>query len=148
MSSTKIGDEFLRVPKLDVAGANWVIYKDRFLWSIDARGYLDHIDGSETEPVNPVNRTASVPLTPEEEAEVAEWKKSLKAWKQGEAIVKQQIAGSRGSRVEEVTESLETRRSYCQATNRWNDSGLTVHEDPWAWYCQGDLGSPVKRLPE
>lgn len=92
--SMKIGDEFLRVPKLDVAGTNWVIYKDRLLWSIDARGYLHHIDGSEKEPVDPINRTISSPLTQEQEAEEVEWKKLLKAWKQGEAIVKQQIAGT------------------------------------------------------
>ena len=46
-STTKLGDEFLCVPKLDVTGTNWVIYKDRFLWSIDAHGLLEHIDGSE-----------------------------------------------------------------------------------------------------
>jgi hypothetical protein len=39
MSSTKIGDKVLRIPKLDVAGSNWVIYKDRFTWSIDARAH-------------------------------------------------------------------------------------------------------------
>ena len=34
-STTKLGDDLLRVPKLDVAGINWVVYKDRFLWSVD-----------------------------------------------------------------------------------------------------------------
>lgn len=36
----------MKVPMLDIAGLNWVIYKDRFLWSVDARGLLDHVDGS------------------------------------------------------------------------------------------------------
>ena len=31
-STTKLGDEFLCIPKLDVAGINLVVYKDRFLW--------------------------------------------------------------------------------------------------------------------
>ena len=44
--STKLGDEFLRIPKLDVSGTNWVIFKDRFTWALDARGILDHIDGT------------------------------------------------------------------------------------------------------
>jgi hypothetical protein len=95
MSTTaKLGDEFLRVPKLDVAGTNWVIYKDHILWSINAHGYLEHIDGSETEPVDPINRSSGAALSADELTAEAEWKKSLKAWKQGEAIVKQQIAGT------------------------------------------------------
>ena len=56
MSSIKLGDSLMKVPTLDVAGLNWVIYKDRFLWSIDARGLLDHVDGSTTEPERPVLR--------------------------------------------------------------------------------------------
>ena len=31
-TTTKLGDDFLRIPKLDVSGSNWVIFKDRFLW--------------------------------------------------------------------------------------------------------------------
>jgi hypothetical protein len=46
-STTKLGDEFLYIPRLNVAGINWVVYKNRFLWSIDARGLLDHLEGSE-----------------------------------------------------------------------------------------------------
>jgi hypothetical protein len=41
----------MRVPKLEVGGTNWVVYKDRFLWSIDACSLLEHVDGSEQEPV-------------------------------------------------------------------------------------------------
>ena len=53
-TSTELGDEFLRIPKLDVSGSNWVIYKERFTWSLDTRGIVDHIDGSSNEPANPV----------------------------------------------------------------------------------------------
>ncbi|KIM37950.1 hypothetical protein M413DRAFT_30597 [Hebeloma cylindrosporum] len=35
------------------SSTNWVIYKDHFLWAIDTRGHLDHIDGSTKELVNP-----------------------------------------------------------------------------------------------
>ena len=34
--ATKLGDDLMKVPKLDVGGVNWVIYKDRFLWAVDA----------------------------------------------------------------------------------------------------------------
>ncbi|KAJ6521626.1 hypothetical protein DFH09DRAFT_1097612 [Mycena vulgaris] len=30
-TSTRLGDDFLRIPKLEVTGTNWVIYKDRFI---------------------------------------------------------------------------------------------------------------------
>ena len=107
MSSTfaKLGDDLMKVPKLEVGGANWVIYKDRFLWSIDARGLLEHVDGSVGEPAYPVkpkmvpkasgsSEMVATALTKDEEKLVEEWTKELKIWKQGEVIVKQQIAAT------------------------------------------------------
>jgi len=86
---------------------NWVVYRDRFLWSVDAQGLLEHVDGSEREPVCPV-KPRMVPrkdsegndtrdlvqalYTQEEERSIKKWKSELKGWKQGEAVVKQQIA--------------------------------------------------------
>jgi hypothetical protein len=90
--STKIGYEFLHVPKLDVAGTNWVIYKDCFLWSVEACGLLEHIDGSISEPEDPLDRTVSMAFSQAELAIEEEWKKSVEIWKQHEAIVKLQIA--------------------------------------------------------
>ncbi|KAG2154127.1 uncharacterized protein EDB93DRAFT_1102291 [Suillus bovinus] len=52
-SSIKLGDDFLHVPKLIVDGENWMTYKDRLLWSIDARGFLGHLEGTEKKPVDP-----------------------------------------------------------------------------------------------
>ncbi|KAG6912993.1 hypothetical protein DXG01_010521, partial [Tephrocybe rancida] len=93
MSSTKLGDDFLRIPKLDVSGTNWVIYKDRLMWSIDARRLLEHINGTAEAPPDPIsNRGPNIVLNEAETALDVQWKKDLKAWKQGEAIVKQQIA--------------------------------------------------------
>jgi len=43
----KLGDDLMKVPQLNVAGTNWVVYKDRFCWAIDAQGLLEHVDGSE-----------------------------------------------------------------------------------------------------
>jgi hypothetical protein len=95
-STTRLGDEFLHVPRLDVAGINWVVYKDRFLWSIDARG-LDHLEGSEEEPTDLIDATIRSGLTALSEAQAfvdSEWRKAVKEWRQGEAVVKQQIAGT------------------------------------------------------
>ena len=93
-SFSKLGDDLMKVPKLEVGGANWVIYKDQFLWSIDARGLVEHMDGLESEPECPVQPADKLPLTKDEEKEMKEWKKELKHWKQGEAIIKQQIAAT------------------------------------------------------
>jgi hypothetical protein len=95
--STKLGDEFLRVPKLDVSGTNWVIFKDRFTWALDARGILDHIDEPPSaEPVDPIPDAdrKKGPLDADQEKLDKEWKKEVKEWKQAEAIAKQQIASS------------------------------------------------------
>ena len=107
MSFAKLGDDLMKVPKLEVGGANWVIYKDRFLWSIDARGLLEHVDGSASEPTHPVTPRI-LPKTPDsggeveiqvtvskdDEKKLEDWSRELKLWKQGEAIVKQQIAAT------------------------------------------------------
>ena len=92
----------MKVPKLEAGGANWVIYKDRFLWSIDARGLLKHIDGSDREPIclvkprytskidasgNDTSIMVQIPFMADEEKEIKEWKVELKEWKQGEAVV-------------------------------------------------------------
>ena len=80
-----------------MAGINWVVYKDRFLWSVDTRGLLDHLEGTEKEPTDPIDAAARVAGKPLNEAQMlaeAEWKKAVKEWKQGEAVVKQQITGT------------------------------------------------------
>ncbi|RDB30296.1 hypothetical protein Hypma_007134 [Hypsizygus marmoreus] len=96
MTSTKLGDDFLRVPKLDVSGSNWVIYKDRFLWSVDARGLLEHLDGTLSKPVDPIpDRDPESPpaLTAAQVQLDADWKKETKTWKQGEATSANLVAG-------------------------------------------------------
>jgi transposase InsO family protein len=93
-STSKLGDDFLRVPKLEVSGSNWVIFKDRFLWSLDARGILHHVDGTPA-PKDPIPDSVRVSGTFSDLEKLLEieWKKEWKEWKQGEAIAKQQIAG-------------------------------------------------------
>jgi hypothetical protein len=106
-SFAKLGDDLMKVPKLEVGGTNWVIYKDRFLWSIDTQGLLEHVDGSASEPTCPAT-PKMLPKTPDsegmveiqtpqsrdDERKLEDWTRELKLWKQGEAIVKQQIAAT------------------------------------------------------
>ncbi len=105
----KLGDDFMKVSRLEAGGTNWVIYKDRFLWSVDARGLLGHVDGSERELVCPVKpqmiprrdsegketrEFVQAAYTQDEKRLIKEWKAKLKAWKRGEATVKQQVAAT------------------------------------------------------
>ena len=95
--STKLGDEFLHIPKLDVSGSNWVIYKEHFTWLPDARGIADHIDGNGKEPVDPFTeeiRKAEGGLSAVQIKQENEWKKELKEWRTSKAVAKQQIASS------------------------------------------------------
>ncbi|KAG2066362.1 hypothetical protein BDR04DRAFT_1106783, partial [Suillus decipiens] len=77
-SNGKLGEDFLRIPKLIADGENWMMYKERLQWSIDARGLLGHLDGTETKPIDPStlpNRgTSWVPATPDEIKEVSTYK--------------------------------------------------------------------------
>jgi hypothetical protein len=84
---TKLGDEFLRIPKLDVSGTNWVIFKDRFTWALDAHSILDHINGTCIEPKDPISGEirakaqepeSSKPLSEEQIKLDTKWKKDLK----------------------------------------------------------------------
>jgi hypothetical protein len=47
--TSKLGNDFLRVPKLASDGKNWVVYKDRLRLSVQARGLAGHL-GSHTQP--------------------------------------------------------------------------------------------------
>src|ERR1700678_1487854 len=94
-TTTKLGDDVLCIPKLDVSGSNWVIFKDRFLWSVDARGLTEHVNGTSQSPKDPL--TSSVRLGVLSDAQKLvdkEWQKELGEWNQGEAIAKQQITNS------------------------------------------------------
>ncbi|KAG1873123.1 hypothetical protein F4604DRAFT_1582693 [Suillus subluteus] len=53
--NTKLGEDFLCVPKLAVDRENWTTYKARLSWSVDAHGFLGHLDGTEKKPIDPSN---------------------------------------------------------------------------------------------
>ena len=49
----KLLEFFVRIPKLEVDGSNWVIFKDRFAFAAAAAGLEKHIDGTGTPPNPP-----------------------------------------------------------------------------------------------
>ena len=77
-TSTHIGDNFLCILKLDVAGTNWVNYKDCFVQSVDARGLTEHVDGTGAEPKAPKDREKPEELMKTELEAEETWKKELK----------------------------------------------------------------------
>jgi transposase InsO family protein len=95
-TTSKLGDEFLRIPKLDVSGSNWVLYKERFFWALDARGILEHVNGVADQPPDPVAKKSrdEKKLSDEEKVLDKEYQRELKEWRQSEAVAKQQIASS------------------------------------------------------
>lgn len=93
MATVKL-DDYLRVPKLEVDGTNWVIYKDRLKWAADARGYLKHIDGTATTPTAPPAPAAPDAPTAAETARATAYTATNTEWMRGKAIMKQLITST------------------------------------------------------
>ncbi|KAI0666360.1 hypothetical protein C8Q78DRAFT_929955, partial [Trametes maxima] len=89
-SNIKLGDDSVRVPKLELGGSNWVLYKDRLLWAANTKGYQGHLDRTVMEPVAP---QASATQATTDMAEAAHEVK-LAEWRKGEANMKQLIAST------------------------------------------------------
>ncbi|OSD00474.1 hypothetical protein PYCCODRAFT_1371095, partial [Trametes coccinea BRFM310] len=94
MSNTvKVGtDDFVRVPRLEVGGANWVLYKDRLLWAADAKGVLGHLDGTSKEPEPPRQTGQAAAGTPD--STQTQYEADFAAWRKGEATAKQLVAST------------------------------------------------------
>ena len=90
------------------------------MWSIDAHGLLDHLEGMTVEPADPITpdvRGGMTPLDAEQALADKEWKREVKEWRQGEAVVKQQIAGT-------ILDSLFMKiQSKGTAQEIWNQLG-------------------------
>ena len=94
MSSTKL-DDFFKVPRLEVDGTNWVIYKDHLQWAADACGYLSHLNGNQTVPTAPAIADPATPMATETAALAAYAYDTAHAdWIKGEAVIKQMIAST------------------------------------------------------
>jgi len=82
MSTTTVSTNTLpsNVPKLDVSGKNWAIYRIRFTRAVQSKGVWGHLEGSTLRPSTPVAETAAA------EGESATVSDELTAWKKDEAL--------------------------------------------------------------
>ena len=94
--TSKLGDDFLHVPKLASDRKNWVIYKDRLTLSVKACGLRGHFDGTAAKPMEPTitQAPADMELTEEEEEKITTYRNNLKEWFQKEAIVLHQVVST------------------------------------------------------
>jgi hypothetical protein len=95
MSSGKLLEFFIRIPKLLPDGSNWVIFKDRFAFAAAAAILNKHLNGTASAPVAPAfSQTGPAPLTAAETIEVEAYEAALSIWQTGEAVLKQAIAST------------------------------------------------------
>jgi hypothetical protein len=90
----KLLEFFLRLLKLNMDGTNWIVFQDRFIFAADAAGLVRHIDGSAKAPTVLVIATSTMSPTTDKKAALEKNQVDLKEWAQGEAVVKQGIAGA------------------------------------------------------
>ena len=76
MSTTnrKLLEFFIQIPKLEVDGSNWVIFKDRFAFAATATDLVKHIDGTGA-ALNPPTFApgGNTPLTPAQMTEYEQY---------------------------------------------------------------------------
>src|SRR5882762_10134513 len=83
MSTTngKLLEFFVRIPKLETDGANWVIFKDRFAFAAAAAALEKHIDGTGTAPNPPAFAPRGpTPLTAAQITEFERYEEKLSKW--------------------------------------------------------------------
>ena len=111
---SKLGNDFLRVPRLPADGKGFVVWKERLELSVRARGLYGHLDGTVTKPDKPDEKPIESPvtavvgpevgpegrgstskeLTTEQVSLIEKYTKDLNQYLQEQAIVFQQIAST------------------------------------------------------
>jgi hypothetical protein len=87
----KLGNDFLRIPKLPADGRGFVVWKERLELSIHAHGLYGHLDGAVTKPDDPPTRPEGSILTAKEVSFNKQYAEELSKYLQDQAIVFQQI---------------------------------------------------------
>ena len=90
----KLGNDFLRVPRLPANRKGFVIWKERLELSIWAHGLHGHLDGSVIKPNNPPTRPEGSTLTKEEVSSIEKYAKDMNQYSHKQAVVFQQIAST------------------------------------------------------
>ena len=89
----KLLEFFVQIPKLEIDGSNWVIFKDCFAFVVAAADLEKHIDRTGTPPNPPIfTWTGPTPLTLDQITEYEEYQGKQLKWLMGEAVIKQAIA--------------------------------------------------------
>jgi len=89
----KLLEFFVRIPKLESDGSNWVIFKDRFTFAASAVALEKHIDGTGKAPKTPEFAMAGpTALTDAQKEEFNLYEAEQSKWMMGEAVIKQAIA--------------------------------------------------------
>ena|ERR1700761_2290182 len=89
-STTKLGEYFTKLLACKADGTNWVFFRDRFLFAIDAAGLSDHFEDAVTsaEPIVLVFADRQQPTADEINAYTA----CRRFWRSEQAIIKQGLA--------------------------------------------------------
>ncbi|KAK0467433.1 hypothetical protein IW261DRAFT_1346364, partial [Armillaria novae-zelandiae] len=92
-STAKLGEYFAKLPACKADGTNWIFFRDRFLFAVDAAGLSDHFEDitTATEPTTPAVVDPKNP-TVDETKTLNEYAKRRRIWKSEQAVIKQGIA--------------------------------------------------------
>jgi hypothetical protein len=95
MSTGKLFEFFIHIPKLLPDGSNWVIFKDHFHFAATAGVLQKYLDGTDSKPTAPAFPVAGpMLLTAVQTEELEAYKASLSKWQVREAVLKQAIAST------------------------------------------------------
>jgi hypothetical protein len=91
----KLLEFFVRIPKLETDGSNWVIFKDRFVFAAAAADLEKHIDGTGTAPIPPAFTLGGpTSLTADQTAEIKLYEENQSKWMMNEAVIKHSLGHS------------------------------------------------------
>jgi hypothetical protein len=91
--NSKLHEHFVHLPKLNPDGTNYIVYQDRFGFTMEAAGLGAHIDEKAKAPEAPAVVNEAKP-TEEETKALDAYSVSLANWNANEAVVKQAIAAT------------------------------------------------------
>ncbi|KAJ7616214.1 hypothetical protein DFH06DRAFT_1013108, partial [Mycena polygramma] len=89
--TAKLGEYFTKLPACKADGTNWVFFRDRFLFALDAAGLSDHFETTSAAPEPPVMVDTAAPTTEEAKAN-DKYLARRRIWKSEQAIIKQGLA--------------------------------------------------------
>ena len=76
--SNSLKEEQLCIPMLKAYGSNWLTYKDRVEWAVEAKGLISYLNEKMLMPMNPQDgRSPGWTPTPEERAQIDAYPEKL-----------------------------------------------------------------------